>query len=366
MRILVSAGEVSGDRHAAAVVRALWERDSSLEVVGIGGSELEAEGARLITHVEGLSAIGLAEAAHAVPRHVRLLRRLERELGSGAYDLVLLVDYPGFHLRLAERATRAGVPVLYYVAPQLWAWGTWRLDRLRRSVRHLAVVLPFEQSFFGDRGVPTTFVGHPLLDEEKRYERASARQMLGLDDAHPAVAVLPGSRPSEVRRLAPVFRAAVERLVAEVPSLTVLVAERQQEEDQWYGVPGVQKVTAGMALAAADVGLVKSGTATLEAALADLPMIVAYRMHPLTYAVARRLVHVPYVSLVNLVANGPVVPEYLQQHARPEPLARAVGDLLGNRRARQRQRDGFRALRERLGTPGAASRVADLALGIAA
>jgi len=364
VKVLVCAGEPSGDRHAAAVVRALRSRIQTIEVVGVGGAALEREGGRLLAHVEELSAMGLAEAAHTLPRHVRLLRALERELQTGGYDLTILVDYPGFHIRVAARAARCGVPVLYYVAPQLWAWGSWRIERLRRSVQRLAVVLPFEETFFSERGIPTTFVGHPLLDREALPDRSSARRALGLSDSQPVVAVFPGSRPSEVARMLPVFRATVERLGEATEGLTALVAEQAPQTAR--GTRWADDVDAPLALAAADVGLIKSGTATLEAALAGLPMVVAYRMHPLTFTMARRLVRVPYVSLVNLVTDEPLVPEFLQRRAEPVGLALALQELLTDPRARNRQLSAFRGLRTRLGTPGAADRVADLAMELAA
>jgi lipid-A-disaccharide synthase len=366
-RIFVSAGEPSGDAHAAAVVRALRALAPDVAVDGVGGPHLEAAGATLMARMEHLSAMGLAEALHTAPRHLALLRRLARRFAAARYDAVVLVDYPGFHLRLARAAARRGTPVVYYIAPQLWAWGPWRVTALRRRVARLAVILPFEQPFFAARGVPTTFVGHPLLDRAAAPTRDAARRALGLSSGATVLALCPGSRPTETRRLWPAFRAAAHRLRRAVGDLEVVVLEaacgiRQREDSfrYWRGDPGVL-------LAAADAGLCKSGTTTLEAALAGMPMVVGYRLSAASYAVARRLVRVPYIGLVNLIAGREVSPELLQDRAGPTALAQAALPLLDRAGPEaRRQRAGFETVRAALGTPGAASRVARLVTEAAA
>jgi lipid-A-disaccharide synthase len=364
--VLVSAGEPSGDAHAGAVVRALRTLAPDASVDAVGGEALRAAGARLLEHVDTLSAIGAAEVVGSVPHHLRLLRRLDAALAHGAYDAVLLVDYPGFHLRLARRAARHGVPVLYYVAPQLWAWGGWRVRQLRATVRHLAVILPFEERFFRERGVPCTFVGHPLLDRPPPPSREDARHRLGLDGPGPVLALFPGSRPAERRRHWWPFAEAAERVRQVHPDVRIVIVgqagnyPRAPTEVQWSDDPR-------QALAAADAALCKSGTSTLEAALAGTPMVVAYRLHPLTFAVARRLVRVPHVALVNLIAGRPVVPELLQHDATPARLCAAVLPLLQrDGKATERQRAALAGVAGQLGTPGAAQRVATLTLELAA
>lgn len=360
MRVLISAGEPSGEQHAAAVIEALRARHHPLDAVGVGGTEMARAGVRLLARTEDLSAMGLVEVVRSVPRHGRLLARLCRELRSGAYDLVILVDYPGFHLRVAAEARRAGVPVLYYIAPQLWAWGAWRVSALRARVTRLAVVLPFEEAFFTRQGISTAFVGHPVLDRPLP-DRAEARRMLGLDPEQPVLAVFPGSRGTERRRLEDLFRRTAGLLRHDMPELVVVAARPGGVTTAPDGVP------APLALAAADVGLVKSGTVTLEAALAGLPMVVAYRMHPLTFAVARWAVRVPHVSLVNLVAGREVAPEFLQRAASAERLRRALRALWPpDAPPRRRQLEAFDEIRQRLGPPGASGRVAELALELAA
>lgn len=366
-RVFVSAGEPSGDAHAAEVVRRLFADQEGIAVDGIGGPRMEEAGARLIARMEDLSAIGVAEVLRSVPAHVALLARLRRRFTLERYDLAVLVDYPGFHLRLARVAAGRGVPVLYYIAPQLWAWGAWRLPALRRSVSHLAVILPFEQAFFAGRGIPTTFVGHPLLDRPPTPTRDAARRVLGLGSDVPLLTLSPGSRRAEIRRLWPTLRRAAHRLREAVPDLEVLlleapcgVAPADEAFRVWRGDPAV-------AFAAADAGLCKSGTTTLEAALAGMPMVIAYRMHPASFALAKRVVSVPSVGLVNLIAGRGVAPELLQGEATPEALASAALPLLDPAgREASEQRDALETVRSALGSPGAAGRVAELGRELAA
>jgi lipid-A-disaccharide synthase len=277
------------------------------------------------------------------------------------YDLVILVDYPGYHLRAAAAAAAAGIPVLYYIAPQMWAWGAGRVRRLA-SVRRLAVILPFEEAFFRERNVPATFVGHPLKDRPAPPSRADARRALGLDPARPTLGLFPGSRAQEVARHWNVFRGAAARVAAARPDVQVVAAGAPGAA---YPDPGRIRVHVGDPLAvfaAADAGICKSGTTTLEAAMADLPMVITYRLHPVSSFIAFRVLRVPWVGLVNLVAGYAVCPELLQRRATPERLADAVVPLLDSGDpATRRQREGLALVRERLGAPGAADRVAGIA-----
>ncbi len=328
---------------------------------------MEGAGVRLVQRSERLSAMGLAEAVRALPIHLRLLRRLKHRFAEGRYDVVVLVDYPGFHLRLAAAAARHGVPVLYYIAPQVWAWGSWRLPTLRTHVRHLAVILPFEQSYFRQQGIPATFVGHPLLDRPPGPNRRAARRVIGLPIDAPVLALFPGSRPSETRRLWPVFREAAQQLRRVMPDaklVTAAVPGTSYPEAEGFRLWRGDSATV---LAAADAGLCKSGTTTLEAALAGMPMVIAYRIHSATYAIARRAVRLSHVGLVNLVAGRRVAPEFLQQAAVPSALAQAVLPLLDPAGpAAAQQRADFTAVKAALGRPGAAHRVAEIVERLAA
>jgi lipid-A-disaccharide synthase len=316
--------------------------------------------------MEAYSVVGFVEAVESLPRHYRLLRRTRAAFRAGSYDVAVFVDYPGYHLRAAAAAAAAGVPVLYYIAPQLWAWGAGRVRRLARAVRQLAVILPFEEPFFREHGVPTTFVGHPLKDRTPPPSREAARRALGIEDGRPVLGVFPGSRAQEVRRIWPVAREAARLVRAARPELQVLIAGTRVAQYADAGDMRVLMDDPSLVFAAADAGLCKSGTTTLEAALADLPMVITYRLHPLSNFIARRLLRVPWVGLVNLVAGEPLCPELLQGAATPRALADALVPLLDPADpATRRQRAGLATVRQRLGDPGAAERVASLVLALA-
>lgn len=361
-RIFLSAGEPSGDQHAAAVVSALSVRFPGATIDAFGGPRMAAAGARIRFPMERYTVLGFIEVLGKIPAHVRLLRTLEAEFRAGRYDLLIVVDYPGFHVRLAEAARRHRVKVLYYIAPQLWAWRPGRARRLRAAVDRLAVVLPFEAEFFAGQGLAAEYVGHPLLDRPAPPTRAAARATLGIPGGARVLGLFPGSRTQEVDRLWTPFLAAARRLLAEGRCDVVVVAGTA--EGAYPGGEGlvIHRGPPEMVFAAADAALAKSGTTTLEAALADLPMVVAYRVNPLTSWLARRLLTVPWISLVNLVAGKGVVEEVLQGEVTPAILAGRVAPLLDeNDPATRAQREGLRLVRERLGGGGAARRVASLA-----
>lgn len=360
-RIFVSAGEPSGDLHGAALVESLRDRFPGAQITGFGGPRMAAAGAELHWRMEGFTALGLVEVLGKIPRHWGLLRRMRRLFNAKAIDLVIVVDYPGFHLRVAEAAKAAGIPVLYYVAPQLWAWWPGRARRLAKAVDAMAVILPFEAEFFETVGIRAEYVGHPL-SETPRPSRAVARQALGIGADVKVLGLFPGSREGELRRLWPAFRDAGRRLLEAGRCQQVLVAGTAEGQ---YPEPGPVTVVRGetaTVLAASDAGLAKSGTTTLEAAMADLPMIVAYRVHPVTARLARRMLRVKWLSLVNLVAGRPVVPELWQDEVTGQGLAQAAWPLLDAADpVTAAQREGLEAVRASLGGAGAAGRVAAMA-----
>jgi lipid-A-disaccharide synthase len=361
-RIFISAGEPSGDLHAAGVVRALFRRYPEAAIEALGGPHLEQAGATIRYPMEGLAAFGVVEVITKIRAHYRLLRALDQDFRVGRYDLVLLVDYPGFHLRVAEAAHRAGTKVLYYIAPQLWAWRPERAQRLAAAVDRLAVVLPFEQTFFGELGVRSHYVGHPLVDRAPGPSRAQAREQLGIPAHHRVLGMFPGSRGQEIRRLWKPFRETAQRLLQDGSCDRVLVAGTAAGV---YPDPGRIEIRRGdtaMLLAAADAALVKSGTTTLEAALAGVPMVVAYKVHRLSWAVFERVRTVRWVSLVNLVADREIVPELLQDRATATEMVTRVRPLLDPADPRAiAQRQGLALVRDRLGEAGASTRVVALA-----
>ncbi len=361
-RILVSAGEPSGDLHGAGVVEALRRRHPDAIIEAVGGPRMAAAGATIRYPMEGLAAFGLVEVVTKLGAHVRLLRALQADFRARRYDLVILIDYPGFHIRVAEAARRAETKVLYYIAPQLWAWRPGRARRFASAVDRLAVVLPFEQRFFGQLGLRSDYVGHPLVDRGLWPTRADARRKLGIPADSRVLGIFPGSRTQEIRRLWLPFRDAARRLLDEGRCDRVVVAGTDGGE---YPDPGPLQIIRGDPIpvfAVADAALAKSGTTTLEAALADVPMVVAYKVHPLTWRMFQRVRTVRWVSLVNLVAEREVVPEILQDRAEAGPLADALRPLLDAGDPRTiAQREGLALVRQRLGEPGATTRVVALA-----
>ena len=361
--VLVIAGEASGDLHAAAVVSRLHEAHPDLTFAGIGGDRMAAAGVQLIEHAERLAVMGFVEVLRHVPEHFRLLRLLERRLQAGGVALLIVLDYPGFNMKVAEAASRAGVPVLYYITPQVWAWGEKRIPRLARIVTRAAVIFRFEEELLRPAGVDVSFVGHPLLDRMAALpSRAEARARLGLHDG-PVLALFPGSRAQEIARHLDAFVATARELERRLPGLQVVVSAAPTVRLDAAQCP-YRIVTDASAdvLRAATAAMCKSGTTTLEAAVADCPMVVAYRTSAITYAIARHVVKIPHIGLVNIVAGREVAPEFVQDALRPVAVADALLPLLDEHAAaRTAMLADLALVRGQLGTPGAASRVAAMA-----
>lgn len=370
-RVLVSAGDASGEAHAADLVRALAARLPQAHFVGLGGPALEAAGVELRVPLRDVAVGGLVEVLGHVPRVLAAWRSLEAAAREAPTDLAVLVDAPDLNLPLARRLRRAGVPVLYYVAPQVWAWRRGRVGQIARRADRLAVIFPFEVGVFASTGLPVSFVGHPLVDRIAAAAgdagRAGARAALGLDPVRPLLLLLPGSRRNEVRGMLPLHLAAAAALRARVPDLAVALAlaPTVTRSDVAPALAGGLDVTvvegrAYEAMAAADVALAKPGTATLELCLLGTPFAVAGRAHPLSAAILRRLVRLPSWTLPNLLAGAPIVPEFLQQQARPERVALALEELLAGP-ARELQQRRLAAVARELGPGGAAARAAAIA-----
>ena len=362
--IFISAGEESGDLHGAALARALRERFPGARLLGLGGARMAAEGVELLAALDELAVMGLVEVLRHLPFFLRLRRRVFDALATEGVDLVIPIDYPGFNLRLARHAKAAGLPVLYYIAPQVWAWHRSRVRDLARDADEVAVVLPFEEAFLREGGADARFVGHPLLDRTSAgMSREAWARSVGLDPARPVLALFPGSRAQEVRRHLEVFSAAAERVVSARPEVQPVVGVPGGIDRGVYdGARWPLVDSASGLLEHATAAMAKSGTTTLEAALALTPLVVAYRMNPLSWQMAKRLVKVPHIALANLIAEERVAPELVQDAATPEALAEAVLPLLEIDSAeRARMVEGFARVRERLGGPGASRRVAALA-----
>ncbi len=365
--ILFVAGEASGDLHAAGVATAIRRREPNRPLAGIGGSRMRDAGVTLIEDVERMAVMGFVEVIRHIPRHWLLLRDLRERLDRRQTALVTLIDYPGFNMRVAERARARGVPVLYYITPQVWAWGAGRLAKLSRLITRAAVILPFEEPLLKQHGIDATFVGHPLLDRaESMPDRRTARRALGLPDDAPVLALFPGSRGQEIVRHLDDFVAVGKELQRREPELRVVVsvAPGIELDSARCPFPAVRGASFDV-LRAADAAFCKSGTSTLEAAVAGCPLALGYRTNRVTYAIASRLVKVPWIGLVNVVAGRLVAPEFVQERLVPVRVADALEPLLHESEPRRRMLDDLAEVRSRLGSPGAADRVAEMAIGMA-
>jgi lipid-A-disaccharide synthase len=366
-RIFLSAGEPSGDLHGGEVAEALKRIWPDASLVGLGGARMAEAGVELLAHVDDLAVMGFTEVVGRVPYFLGLLRRLKSHMREVRPDLVIPIDYPGFNFRLCRQAKADGLRILYYIAPQVWAWRRHRARILAGLVNHLAVILPFEEPIFARQGAKVSFVGHPLLDTEPP---AGTRQafcaQVGLDPDRPVLALFPGSRKQEVERHLRIFVEAADEVIRYVPATQPVIAEGSAIPGSHYASTSFARTrNAWGLLHHAEAAIVKSGTSTLQAALAATPMVVAYRMSRLSFALARRLVRVPHVGLVNLVAGERIVPELLQDEATPAALCDAVLPFVDPAHpARGRALADLGRVRERLRAPDggrAADRVAALA-----
>ena len=369
-KLLLVTGEASGDHHGALVVKALRSMRPDVQVEGIGGQELAAAGMQLIYHVRDLSVVGLLEILPRAGNILAAYRLLKKRLsGPDKPDLLMLIDYPDFNLRIAAIARKNNVPVLYYISPQIWAWRQGRAKKIARLVDTLGVIFPFEVAFYEKVGLDVRFVGHPLLDHEiKLGSHDEALKGFGLTGNRPVIGLLPGSRPSEIDRLLePMLDAAVliKRKFPEagfiIPVAQGIAADHVRAMAGQRNIPAT--VAAGsfhQALAVCDLVLVASGTATLETALMGKPMIIIYKVSPLTYLVGRIMIKVPWIGLANIVAGHQVVPELIQHEANPQRIAAEASSILEDPARMAEMREGLSGIRAALGEPGGSQRVAEI------
>lgn len=367
---MIVAGEASGDLHGANLVRRLQEREPHLEVFAVAGERLKQEGVKVLFETSKLSGMGLAELAGNLGSLWKAYRLLKRFLREERPALLILIDFPEFNLRLARLAKKLGIPVLYYISPQVWAWRENRIRAIARRVDRMAVVFPFEVPLYENQGVKVTFVGHPLLDvvrPTRPREATLARH--GLDSGTPTIALLPGSRRREVACLLPPMLEAADCLAQKMRAQFLLVrastVERGDLEERVSRARVRLSISDGdtyNVLHACDFVWAASGTATLETALMLRPMIIVYRLVWLTYALARLLVRVDHIGLVNIVAGERIVPELIQSDVTPDRIVAETTAILENAQLRERMVQKLARVRERLGSPGASDRVAKIAL----
>ena len=360
---MIVAGEASGDLHAAGLAAALKRTHPDWRLTGMGGARMVAAGVEVSERTDTSAVMGFVEVLRTVPHHYALLKRFRERLESGAVNCLVLIDYPGFNLRLAAAAKDAKVPVLYYITPQVWAWGANRLPRMAELITKAAVILPFEEALLRAHGIDATFVGHPLLDRARSMpDRGGARKSLGLPDAARVLALFPGSRQQEIDRHLEDFVRTAQLLEREHHDLQVVVATAPGIVIPPEHCPYRTITESSLALLrAADAAVCKSGTTTLEAAVAGCPLVVAYRTSRWTHAIARRVVRIPRIGLVNVVAGKEVAREFVQGDLVPEAMARALSPLLvAGSPERERMLRELGEVRDRLGSAGAADRVADM------
>jgi len=367
-RIMIIAGEPSGDLHGGCLVTELKRMRPDLEIYGIGGDRMQAAGMELVYHISDFSFMGFAEVLGHLPFIRQAMKRLERLLAERRPEAVVLIDYPGFNLRFGAKAKRAGVKIIYFISPQVWAWGRGRVRRIRRLVDRMLCILPFEEQFYRRLGVPAVYVGNPLLDEARpKLSREAFCRQQGLSVSQPLVGLLPGSRRQEVEKILPVMLGACQLLSEKQPSIQFALnlapgfpPEPAVELIKRSGLKVALSTGQSYELMAhSDLVLVASGTATLECGIIGTPMIIVYKTSWLSYFLGRMLVRVSYIGLVNLVAGKKVAPEFIQHEARPGAIFLMAQMLLAEGRPRQAVREELARIPGLLGEPGAARRAAD-------
>ncbi|MGD9187581.1 MAG: lipid-A-disaccharide synthase [Desulfobacteraceae bacterium] len=365
--IVMVAGEASGDLHGARVIRSLRKRHDDIYVCGAGGSAMRAEGARLIVDANELSVMGFTAIFSKAPQILNAIAKLKKLMLSLKPDLVILIDFPDFNIHLAASAKRAGIPVLYYISPTVWAWRPKRVFKIKQRVDHMAVILPFEESIYEKHGIPVTFVGHPLLDD---VENPAESSVIRPDSQVPTIALMPGSRHDEVQRLLPTMLEAskiIQRnnnrtriLVSCAPSIdSTLINEIINK----HGADNIRTTQdkAGQVFKRCHLAVAASGTVSLEAAIYATPTIIVYEVSELSYRLGKLMVDVPHIGMANLIAGKRVLPELIQKEVTAENIARIAMNLLADRDACCRMENELKDIRQLLGKPGASDRVAEIA-----
>jgi lipid-A-disaccharide synthase len=366
-RLLLSCGEPSGDLYAGALVRELRAIVPALSVTGLGGPQFAAAGGQLLADYRGLAVTGLTEVLPKLSDLFAARNRLVAYARDERPDALVVIDYPDFNLRLARAVKKLGIRVIYYISPQIWAWRPGRLKTIKQVADRVLVIFPFEEAIYNDGGVPVEFVGHPLIDLiPPAVPRTAFHHSLGLSPDARTVAVLPGSRTNEVRHILPDLLLACDAIAARVPGVQFIVARAPNLDDELFrGVVGPARRTAivegqtDAVLSSSDVALTASGTATVQTALHDTPMVVVYRLSPLTYRLGRRFVKVDTFGMVNLIAGERIVPELIQEAFTPAAVANEAVSMLTDPDRARTIRAGLALVRKKLGGPGASRRAAE-------
>jgi len=368
-KILMVAGEISGDLHGAHLMEAILRIDPEIQFFGVGGDRLEKTGMKILYHSQSLSVVGITEVLFKMGSIMKALRGLKQFLNQEKPDLAILIDFPDFNLRLAKIAHRRGIPVLYYISPQVWAWRPKRVHLIARCVKKMVVLFPFEIPFYEAVGVDVEWVGHPLLDIVRpTLPKEIAFEQFGLDPKRRTIALLPGSRIHEVKRLLPPLLSSAQLLQKEIPDLQFIIPLAPGIPEAilspWMRNISVPvKVVKGWTYDAMNISellITASGTATLEAAILGKPMIVVYRVSFLSYWVGRGLIQVDHIGLVNLVAEREIAPELIQNEVSPQRIADEALRIMRDPILQRRMTEAMAGVRQSLGEPGAAQRAASI------
>lgn len=367
---MIVAGEASGDMHGAALVQEMLKINPSLNFYGIGGSRLQEAGVRLLANASEMAVVGLTEVFAKIAFILKTMNFMKKKLDTERPNLVILIDYPDFNLPLACAAHKRGIKVFYYISPQVWAWRKGRIRKIKKNVDKMAVILPFEVDVYGREGYVVDYVGHPLLDSVKtKFSNRPARTELGLQEDKNTIALLPGSRKSEVEQLLPEMLRAAEIITKKIPQTQFVLPlaetlEKSFITDLSSRSPVDLKVISGStydAISCADLAIVASGTATLETALLKIPMIIVYKISPFSYLVGKMVISVKNIGLVNILAGKTIVPELIQNQANGFQIAQEALAILQNEQKKQQIISELATIRDKLGRSGAAFRAARLA-----
>ena len=375
--IMIIAGEASGDLHGSKLVRSICNKNNEIHFSGIGGQALRGAGVEILVDASELSVVGITEVFSKIPNLFKAIADVKRHLKSIKPDLVILIDFPDFNLKIAAAAKKLNIPVLYYIGPQVWAWRPGRVKIIRKLVDHIAVILPFEEDFYKKHKVPVTFVGHPLLDNYTQNDLRQSDTLETVGNANnemPVIGLLPGSRDREVIRHLPVMLDAAKILQSRLKNIKFIISiapsvETKHVEEilkKHKGICNYQIATGDVknVFKMCSIAVAASGTVTLEAAISCTPTVIIYKVSPVSYWLGKLMVQVKNFGLVNLIAGKNIVPELLQDEASPENIADTAFNMLNDVKGLQKLRKKLFEIRDMLGVPGASERVAEIALSM--
>jgi lipid-A-disaccharide synthase len=369
--IMIVAGEASGDMHGASLVREMLKIDPALNFYGIGGNKLQEAGVKLLANASTMAVVGLTEVISKLGSILKIMNMMKKSLDEYRPELVILIDYPDFNLPLAKAAKKRGIKVFYYISPQVWAWRKSRIGQIKKTVSKMAVILPFEVDTYSQKGFSVNYVGHPLLDLMRPdYSKQESRKMIGLAENKTTIGLLPGSRVTEVKKLLPEILRAAEILARRIPNIQFVLPLADMLDEKIVaeitsGFSVKVQVIAGHtyeAISCADFAIVASGTATLETALLGVPMVITYKISPLSYFIGKLFIRIKNIGLVNIIAGKTIVPELIQGKANAQNIASEAVGILTSVERKKEMINELAAIRAKLGKPGAAIRAAQLAL----